>query len=87
VWFGILLLEAMIVQPILLVFFFFVVDSSDWAVVLTLLAFLGYLLLLHSGDNGFIALWGINFILLVYKHRDGLRQPPRLRRRKQNGTP
>jgi acyl phosphate:glycerol-3-phosphate acyltransferase len=80
VWMALTYFETMIPQAILLVYCFLSVDNSDWAVMLTALAFLLYALLAHGLDATWLTVMAGNFVILLFKHRKGLAQPPHLRR-------
>ena len=57
---------------------FLIQTISGWAVVAAMLAVSAYLF--FSGATPYFwILFGIIFVLLIWKHRDDLRQPPRLR--------
>jgi len=80
VWIGLTLFESPVVMSILLVYCFMSVDKSNWAVVLWWIAYLGYLLLAHSGNSTFLTIWAINAGILLYRHRAGLTELPNIRR-------
>ena len=80
IWTGLTIMEAPFVLAVLLVYCYRSVDSSDWAVVLWMLSYLLYLLLAKPGNLIFLSIWAVNFLVLLYRHRDGLRQPPQIRR-------
>lgn len=79
IWTG-LTFEAPFVIGIMLTYWFLSVDSSDWAVILMMLSFLLYLILAHNTQAPFFLFWLLNFLVLVVKHRDGLRQRPGIKR-------
>lgn len=78
VWMALTYFESIFVQSILLVCWFMVFDSSDWAVMAASLSWCLYLLVFHP--HPFLLLvWLGSMMILIYKHRVGLRQLPRLR--------
>ncbi len=79
IWLGVLLTEGPIILGIFLVLFYLVQTSDAWAVVLTMLALLAHLLLRGTGAP-VLAIWGANMAVLLWKHRQGLRDLPRPRR-------
>jgi len=79
VWMAATFFVSGIVQGFLLVYSYFSVESSDWAVVLSCFGWLLYLLLTRS-DMSLLVLWAGNFLILVYKHRTGLRELPEIKR-------
>jgi hypothetical protein len=51
---------------------FYAIQSSDaWAVMLTLVGFLAYLLLCGA-DAVLLAIWGGDTLILLWKHREAL---------------
>lgn len=71
VWIGLMLTEAILVVPLLLTYWFFSLKDSNHAVMAWMLSFLLYLLLNHSGNSAFLLVWLGNFLILVYRHREG----------------
>jgi acyl phosphate:glycerol-3-phosphate acyltransferase len=78
VWMGILTFEAGLILCGVLVLLFALLTSSDWVAVFTSGIWLIYLLIVHP-DPAFIALAAFNLGLIIFKHRAGLNQWPRLR--------
>ncbi len=78
VWMALTYFESIFVQSILLVFWFMVLDSSDWSVIFASSSWLVYLLVFHP-DPTLLIVWLGSMIILVYKHRAGLRHLPQLR--------
>jgi acyl phosphate:glycerol-3-phosphate acyltransferase len=82
VWIGLIVFEAALVVPITLLYWYFVVNESEWAVVLMLLSLLAYLLYTRGMNAPLMLVWAGNFLLVVIKHWDGLRRMPSLRKPK-----
>jgi glycerol-3-phosphate acyltransferase PlsY len=78
IWTGLTLGEVPIVGGLLLGLWFGIVAVSGWAVILTMLGLLFYLLMFHH-DPVLLAVWGGNTLILAWKHREDLIQPPGLR--------
>ncbi len=89
VWAGVAGPEIPIVLGLLFVLFYTTLDPEAWA-VMTGIAFLGVYLLLSGVGGALLALWGGNLLLLLWKHREELRQRPglkaRLFRQKRGGA-
>jgi glycerol-3-phosphate acyltransferase PlsY len=79
VWTGLLLGGVPIVLPLLLTAFYAIQSSDAWAVMLTLVGFLAYLLL-RGVDAVLLAIWGGDALILLWKHREGLQEPIRARK-------
>lgn len=78
VWMALTYFESIFVQSILLVFWFMVLDSSDWAVMFASSSWLLYLLAFHL-NLSLLLVWFGSMLILIYKHRAGLNNLPRLR--------
>jgi len=78
IWTGLTLGEVPLVLGLLLGLWFGIVAVSGWAVLLAMLGLLVYLLMFHP-DPLLLAVWGGNTLILVWKHRQDLKQPPYLR--------
>ena len=78
IWTGLTLGEGPLVLGLLLGLWFAVVAVSGWAVMLTMLGLLIYLLIFHP-DPVLLTVWVGNTLLLAWKHRAELVQPPGLR--------
>ena len=78
VWTALTLWEAPTLGGILLGLWFSVVEVSGWAVVLMGLCMLAYYLLTNR-DPVLLAVLVVNLLLLAWKYRADLRQPPGLR--------
>jgi glycerol-3-phosphate acyltransferase PlsY len=83
IWTGLTLAEVPTVLGLLLGLWFGLVAVSGWAVMLAMLGLLAYLLIFHP-DPVLLSVWGGNMLILAWKHRQELMQPPgfRLRQRK-----
>ncbi|MGJ3237834.1 MAG: glycerol-3-phosphate acyltransferase [Anaerolineae bacterium] len=83
IWIGLILFEAAVVIPVALVFWYYVVNEDDWAIVLTMLSLLVYLLVTRASDPALLLIWLGNFAVILFTHRHGqLRTRPTLRKRK-----
>lgn len=78
VWCGLTLWEIPTVGGLMLGFWFAFINESAWAVVFTVLSVLAYLLLAHP-DPLLLAVWAGNVLLIMWKQRSELTQPPTLR--------
>lgn len=78
VWMGILTFEAALIQCGVLVLLFALLTSSDWVAVLTASVWLAYVLIVRP-DPALITLAVFTLALILFKHRAGLSQRPRLR--------
>jgi glycerol-3-phosphate acyltransferase PlsY len=78
IWTGLTLGEVPLVLGSLLGLWFALVALSGWAVMLAMLGLLFYLLIFHP-DPVLLLVWLGNTLLLAWKHRDELVQPPGLR--------
>lgn len=80
IWIGLIVFEAVLVIPIALVFWFYVVSEDEWAITLTMLSLFGYLLYTRSNDTALLIIWTVNMAIILYTHRKGqLRKLPTLR--------
>lgn len=80
VWIGLIVFEAALVVPLMLVYWYMVVEEDGWAVLFMLLSLLGYLLLTRAEQTPLLLAWLGNFIIVALKHRDDLVQRPTLKR-------
>jgi glycerol-3-phosphate acyltransferase PlsY len=78
IWTGLTLGEAPVLLGILLGIFFLIQTADAWAVILSMGVFLAHLVL-RRADPILIAIWIGNVLILLWKHRTGLRQMPRPR--------
>jgi len=87
IWTGLTVGAAPTILGLLMGVFFATTSVSGWAVLFALLAFGGFLSLAYLPElPEFLLIWLGNLLLLAWKHRSELREPPRLRhwfRRKQ----
>ncbi|MBI5671427.1 MAG: glycerol-3-phosphate acyltransferase [Chloroflexi bacterium] len=81
IWTGLTIWEAPVVLGLMLLFWFRNVVVSGWAVLLMLASLLVYLLLARPDPTLLLTLLG-NTLILAWKHRADLSQPPVLRSRK-----
>ncbi|GAB5490095.1 MAG: glycerol-3-phosphate 1-O-acyltransferase PlsY [Phototrophicaceae bacterium] len=87
IWVGLLVFEAVALIPIALVFWFLVVAEDEWAITLTLLTLLVYLLFTRADNTALLLIWLSNMALILYTHRNGqLRKLPTLRYFKTEST-
>lgn len=75
VWIGLTIIEVPLFGGIMLVFWYLTLTSSGWAVMFTMASILAYLLL-TAAPGTWLAVWAILMLLLIYKHRAELTQPP-----------
>jgi glycerol-3-phosphate acyltransferase PlsY len=79
VWVGLIVFEAALVIPLTLVYWYYVVNESEWAVLLMLLSLLAYLLYSRGLNLPLLLVWLGNFSIVILKHWDGLGRLPSLR--------
>lgn len=75
IWGALTLGEMPIILGIFLVLMFLTLDSSSWAVILTMIGGLLHLLLNHP-DELLLGVWLGNMLILIYKHRADLGSMP-----------
>ena len=78
VWIGLTLWRIPLVALSLLLLWFLLQDNSGWAILLTLFGMLLALLFWHF-PPAYLAIWLGQTILLIWTHRQDLRQWPRRR--------
>jgi glycerol-3-phosphate acyltransferase PlsY len=79
IWCGLTIWEVPTVGGLLLGFWYAFIEENAWAVVFMALSLLAYLVLTQH-DPLILAVWLGNFLLILWKHRGELTQPPTLRR-------
>ena len=79
IWAGLTLWEGPAVLGISMGILFVLQKNDAWTVMITMLAFLVYLLV-NQADIIIFTIWGSNIIILGWKHRHYLREMPRLRK-------
>jgi glycerol-3-phosphate acyltransferase PlsY len=79
VWIGLIVFEAALVIPLALVYWYYVVNESEWAVLLMLLSLLAYLLYTRGLNLPLLLVCLGNLIIVIGKHWDGLQKLPSLR--------
>jgi glycerol-3-phosphate acyltransferase PlsY len=77
-WGGLLIGEGPVVLVTLLLIWYTIVTVDGWAVLLTVLSFLLYLLLTDK-ESSLLVLWAGNALLLTWKYHPDLEQVPRFR--------
>ena len=82
VWIGLTLWKIPLISLLLLSVFALLITPAGWAVMLTL-AGMGLTIWLWLADPVLIVVLLANSVLLIYTHRDDLRQQPRWRKNKQ----
>lgn len=82
VWIGLTIWDVPLVALTSLIFWFILLKNSGWAVALTLLAMAAYLLVLNPNPL-FLWVLSLQATLLLWKHRDDLRQNPFLKKDKR----
>ena len=78
IWTGLLLDGVPFLLSALLTVFYAIQSSDAWAVILTLVGFLAYLLLCGA-NSVLLAIWGGDALILLWKHRKALQEPIRAR--------
>jgi glycerol-3-phosphate acyltransferase PlsY len=80
IWVGLILLEAILIIPTMLTYWFWSIEENEWAVMFMLLSLLLYLLLTRPDNYPLLLIWMGNMLIVAVKHRDGLTSWPHLRR-------
>jgi glycerol-3-phosphate acyltransferase PlsY len=83
VWTGLTLGEGPLILGLFMGLFLLVQREDAWAVILGMAGFLVYLLL-RQADPFILLIWLGNMLILIWKHRQNLRQGIRLRPRTLN---
>jgi acyl phosphate:glycerol-3-phosphate acyltransferase len=78
VWIGLTIWSVPLLGMILLVFWYLVLTSSGWAIALTMLGILAYLLM-AAAESALLVIWALLMALIVFKHRAELTQLPAFR--------
>ena len=78
IWTGLLVAEGPLVLGLFLGLFYMLQTADSWSVILGMLGFLAWLLL-RQAEPVILGIWSGNMLILVWKHRRDLRQPPQLR--------
>ena len=82
IWLGITLYVGPVVLGLCMAVMYTLLITSAWAVVFSMLAFGAFVAFYYGGSNPeFLVIWLVNFLLLLYKHRQELSVAPRLRPR------
>ncbi len=77
-WIGLLIFEAVFIAPVMLIYWYYAVTLSGWAIMLTLSSLLSWLIISSARWEAFVVL-ALNAAVLIYKHRADLYQPLKLR--------
>lgn len=77
-WIGLLIFEAVFIAPPILIYWYYAVTLSGWAVMLAISSIGAWLIMSGARWEALVVLL-LNAAVLVYKHRDDLRQPLKLR--------
>lgn len=75
IWTAITLFELPIVIGLMLAYWYKSIKESDWVVIAMMLSVLLYLLLTRPMPP-LLLLWLGNFLIVLFKHRQGLHHPP-----------
>jgi glycerol-3-phosphate acyltransferase PlsY len=78
VWIGLTLWKVPLVSMIMLVLFSLLITPSGWALLLTLIG-ITMAIAVWLDDPVLLVIFLLHSLLLIYTHRDDLRQRPRLR--------
>lgn len=79
VWTGLTIWEGPTILGTFCVLLMLVQSVDAWTVMVSMLGLLAYLVL-RRADSFTLVTWGGNMLILAWKHRQDLRQAPRLRR-------
>jgi acyl phosphate:glycerol-3-phosphate acyltransferase len=79
VWVGLLILEAILIIPMMLTFWYTFIREDEWAVVLMLLCLLLYLILTRPDNYPLLLVWLGNAAIVAFNHRRGFTKLPTLR--------
>ncbi|MEL6306751.1 MAG: glycerol-3-phosphate acyltransferase [Chloroflexota bacterium] len=71
IWIGLIVWEAVVVIPVMLVAWYLIIEEDDWVIMATMVSLLVYLLITRASDTAMLGIWFGNFLLLIYKHRGG----------------
>lgn len=82
VWTGLTLWQVPTVMGLMLGLLFYFQEIAGWSVMIGATMVLVYLVIRHF-EVSLITVWIATMVLLAFKHRQDLRQPPRLRDRWQ----
>jgi glycerol-3-phosphate acyltransferase PlsY len=94
VWMALTIWEGPTVGGLLVLLFTKLFGANGWAVLFAMIGMLIYFVVTPEALNGFgvrpslpilVTIWAGNFLILAYKHRADLAQPPRLRRSTPRG--
>jgi glycerol-3-phosphate acyltransferase PlsY len=77
-WIGLILFHAVLIAPVMLIYWYYAVTLSGWSVMLAM-ASLGTWLVMTGARWELFAALALNVVVLAYKHREDLRHPLRLR--------
>ncbi len=81
VWTGLTIGAGPTILGLLMGIFYAATSISGWAVILSMVAFGVFLLRVYAPTTPvFLAIWLGNTLILIWKHRSELSQPPRIRR-------
>lgn len=78
VWIGLTIWPFPVIALVMLVFWYFMLTVSGWAVLFTFIGMLFYLVLTDAPWEH-LAVFGLNLLVIVYRHRADLSQPLRFR--------
>jgi glycerol-3-phosphate acyltransferase PlsY len=82
IWMGLTAYLGPTVLGLLMAVMYALFATSGWAVMFSMLIFGGIIAGIYwQAQPEFLAVWLVNFLLLLYKHRIELLQPPTLRLR------
>jgi acyl phosphate:glycerol-3-phosphate acyltransferase len=82
IWLGTTLYVGPTVLGLCMGVMYTLLATSAWAVLFSMLAFGAFVVAYYRDSQpAFLVIWLVNFLLLLYKHRQELVSPPRLRPR------
>jgi len=82
IWLGITLYVGPVILGLCMAVAYTLLKTSAWAVLFSMLVFGVFIAFYYGNTNPeFLVIWLVNFLLLLYKHRQELTSPPALRDR------
>jgi len=80
IWVGLISIEAILLIPTMLTYAYYSVKESEWAVIFMMVSVLLYLILTRPTNYPFLLMWLGNMLIIGYRHRMGLHEPPTIQR-------
>lgn len=79
-WIGLTLFEMPLVIGAMLSYWYRSIEESNWVTVIMMLYMLVYLLITRPDNGPFLFIWLGNFLMVLYRHRQGLNTMPTIKR-------